>query len=139
MFALLNTHLEWTNVKEIEIMNRNLIVSHNHGISLVDLESKLITSILLDYQPKHLAAYKDGFLFSHQHCLYYWRNTGILEVFAGNENEEGSRDRTSSYSRFYQASGIAVEFGNVVYCTDKMVGPIKLITPLKETSKFLKC
>jgi len=58
-------------------------------------------------------------------------------VFAGKKGEEGSRDGTTSYCRFYQASGVAIEFDNVVYCTNKSVGSIKILTELEETSKFL--
>ena len=77
---------EWKSINEIEIMNQSLIVSHNNGISLVNLESKAVTSILSDYKPKCLSVYKDGFLFTHQQCIYYW-NGGAIGVFAGKKTD----------------------------------------------------
>ena len=43
------------------------------------------------------------------------------------------------YCRFYEATGITLEFDNVVYVCDRSVGSIKVITELKETAKFLVC
>ena len=51
--------------------------------------------------------------------------------------EEGSSDGSALYCRFYEATGIAIEFDNVVYVCDRSVGSIKIITELKETTKFL--
>ena len=126
----------WKYVYEIEVMCGKLVVSHNEGVSLVNQDSKSVVQILTNYHPKSIASYKDGFLFTSNQCLYYWKGTGI-ETFAGKEGEEGSRDGTTSYCRFYEASGVAVEFDHVIYCADKRVGSIKMITELKETSKFL--
>ena len=59
--------------------------------------------------------------FLHQnivYCIYFWKTSG-MESFAG------------------QATGIAVEFDNVVYVCDRSVDSIKIITDLKETAKFL--
>ena len=58
-------------------------------------------------------------------------------MFAGKEGEEGSRDGTVSYCRFYEATGIAVEFDNVVYVSDRSVGSVKIVTQLRETVTFL--
>ena len=41
-----------------------------------------------------------------------------MELFAGQATEEESRDGSASYWRFYEATGIAVEFDNVVYVCD---------------------
>ena len=60
-----------------------------------------------------------------------------MESFAGQAIEEGSRDGSDSYYCFYEATGIAVEFDNVVYGCDRSVGSIKTITELKKTAKFL--
>ena len=50
---------------------------------------------------------------------------------------EGSRDGTSLYSQFHAPIGIAVEFGNVVYVGDYMVGSIRMLTTMKGTAMFL--
>ena len=44
-----------------------------------------------------------------------------MELFAGQPTEEGSRDGPASYCRFYKATGIAVEFDNVVYVFEMLV------------------
>lgn len=127
---------EWDNVVEIEVMGTELVISHNRGISLMNLESKSINQILVDHSPKCMVSYQDGFLFPSVNCLYFWKKSG-LEVFAGKVGEEGSRDGTTSYCRFYECAGVAVEFNNVVYCVDKRVGSIKIMTTLSQTAKFL--
>ena len=67
--------------------------------------------------------------------MFYF-DSNKVETFAGGV-ENGSRDGTALYSRFYEPYGIAVEFDNVVYVSDVSVGSIKLITPLKRTAEFL--
>ena len=117
-------------------MNKQLIVSHNGGVSLIDLESNAVSQILsAQFLPKYLAAYKDGFLFTSKHCIYFWKTSG-MELFAGQATEEGSRDGSASYCCFYEATGIAVEFDNVVYVCDRSVGSIKIITELIQAAKF---
>ena len=39
--------------------------------------------------------------------------------------------------RLYEATGIAVEFDNILYVCDRSAGSIKIITELKETAEFL--
>ena len=137
-FSIVKTYDEsWLKISEIEIMNKQLIVSHNGGVSLTDLESNAVSQILsAQFLPKYLAAYKDGFLSTSKHCIYFWKTSG-MESFAGQAIEEGSRDGSDSYYCFYEATGIAVEFDNVVYGCDRSVGSIKTITELKKTAKFL--
>ena len=137
-FSIVETCDEsWLKISEIEIMNKQLIFSHNGGVSLRDLESNAVSQILsAQFLPKYLAAYKDGFLFTSKHCMYFWK-TSVMELLAGQAAEEGSRDGSASYFRFYEATGIAVEFDNVVYVCDRSVGSIKIIAELKETAKFL--
>ena len=60
-----------------------------------------------------------------------------MELFAGQATEEGSRDGSTSYCRFYEATGIAAQFDNVLYACDRNVGSIKITTEVKETAKFL--
>ena len=60
-------------------------------------------------------------------------------TFAGQATKEESGDGLASYFRFYEATGITLEFDNVVYVCDRSVGSIKVITELKETTKFLVC
>ena len=60
-----------------------------------------------------------------------------MELFAGQATEEGSRDGSTSYCRFYEATGIATQFDNVLYACDRNVGSIKITTEVKETAKFL--
>ena len=51
-------------------MTKQLIVSHNDGISLIDLESSTVSQILpAQFLPNYLAAYKDGFPFTSKHCI----------------------------------------------------------------------
>ena len=110
---------------------------NNGGISLIDLESNAESQILsAQFLPKYLAVYKDGFTFNSKHRIYFWK-TSRMELFAGQATKEGSRDGSASYSQFYEATGITAEFDNVAYVCDRSVGSIKIITELKETTKFL--
>ena len=75
-------------MSEIEIMNKPLIVSHNSGVSLIDLESITVSQILpAQFLPNYLAAYKDGFLFTLKHCIYFCKTSG-MELFSGQATEE---------------------------------------------------
>ena len=57
-------------------MNKQFIVSHNSGVSLIDLESSTVSQILpAQFLPKYLAAYKDGFPFTSKHCIYFWKTS----------------------------------------------------------------
>ena len=134
---LIEYNESWVNVFAIEHMNNHLIIAHSLGISLIDLESRVFSQILLEqYQTKHLACYKNGFLFTLKHCLYFWRESN-LSVLAGHPTEDGSRDGLASYCRFYDAAGLAVEFDNVIYICDQSIGSIKILTGLKESAKYL--
>ena len=105
-------------ISEIEIINKQLIVSHNGGIFLIDLNSTAVSQILsAQFLPKYLAAYKDGFLFTSKHCIYFWKTSG-MELYAGQATEDESRDGSASYCRFYEARGIVFEFDNIVYVCD---------------------
>ena len=105
-------------ISEIEIINKQLIVSHSGGIFLIDLNSTAVSQILsAQFLPKYLAAYKDGFLFTSKHCIYFWKTSG-MELYAGQATEEESRDGSASYCRFYEARGIVFEFDNIVYVCD---------------------
>ena len=113
-----------------------MIVSHNGGASLKDLESNEVPQILsAQFLPKYLATFKDGFLFTSRHCTYFWKTNG-MELFADQATEEGSRDGLAWCYHFYEATDIAVEFDNVYVC-DWSFGSTKIITELKETTKFL--
>ena len=84
----------WLKVSAFEIINKQLIVSHTGGVSLIDLESKTISetmSISAQFVPKHLTAYKDGTLFISKHSIHFWKTSG-MELFAGQATEEGSTD-----------------------------------------------
>ena len=100
-FSIVKTYDEsWLKIYEIEIMNKQLIVSHNDGVSLTDLESNAVSQILsAQFLPKYLDAYKDGFLSTSKHCIYFWKTIG-MELFAGQAIEEGSRDGSDSYYCF---------------------------------------
>ena len=125
----------WLKVSAFEIINKQLIVAHTGGVSLIDLESKTV-SISAQFVPKHLTAYKDGTLFISKHSIHFCKTSG-MELFAGQATEEGSTDGSASYCYFYEDRGIAVEFDNIFYVCDRSVGSIKSITELKETAKFL--
>ena len=128
----------WNQIFQLAVMDSNLIVAHNHGISTLSLESHMIREAISSeqYQVKSFVPFNDGFLFTSKQCIYMWNQSGV-HVFAGDEKEQGSRDGKVLYSRFYEPTGIAVEFGNVIYVSDKIIGSIKILTPLKETSIFL--
>ena len=53
--------------------------------------------------------------------IVYISGRQCMELFAGQATEEGSRDGPASYCRFYEATGIAVEFDNVVYVFEMLV------------------
>ena len=45
-------------------MNKQLIVSHNGDVSLINLESNAVSQIFsAQFLPKYLAAYKDSFVY----------------------------------------------------------------------------
>ena len=92
-FNIIKTYDEgWLKTPEIEIMNKQLIVSHNGGVSLIDLQFNAVSKILFaQFLPKYLAAYKDGFLFTSKHCINFWK-TSAMELFASQATEDGSRD-----------------------------------------------
>ena len=78
-------------------MNKQLIVSHNGGVSLIDFESNAVSQILsAQFLPKYMAAYKDDFLFTSKHCIYFWKTSG-MELFASRATAEGSRDGSALY------------------------------------------
>ena len=82
----------WLKISEIKIMNKQLIVFNNSGISLIDLESNAELQILsAQFLPKYLAVYKDGFTFTSKHRIYFWKTSG-MELFAGQATKEVSRD-----------------------------------------------
>ena len=113
-----------------------MIVCHNGGVSLVDLEFNAVSQILsAQFLPKHLTAYKDGFLFNSKHYIYFWKTSG-MELFAGQATEEGSRYGSVSCCPILWSHS-HVEFDNVVYVCDRSVGSIKIIAELKKTAKFL--
>ena len=53
-FSIVKTYDEsWLKIYEIEIMNKQLIVSHNGGVSLIDLQSNAVSKILFaQFLPK---------------------------------------------------------------------------------------
>ena len=77
-FSIVKTYNEsWLKISEIEIMNKQLIVSHNGDVSLIDFDSNAVSQILsAQFLPKYLAAYKDDFLFTSKHCTYFWKTSG---------------------------------------------------------------
>ena len=53
-------------------MNKQLLVSHNGDVFLINLESNAVSQIFsVQFLPKYLAAYKDSFLFTSKHCIYH--------------------------------------------------------------------
>ena len=115
-------------------MNKHLNASHTGDVSLIDLESTAVSQILsAQFLPKYLPKY--FFLFILKHCILFWK-TGGIELFAGPATEEGNTDGSASYCCFYEATGIAVEFDNILYVCDRSAGSIKIITELNETAEF---
>ena len=55
----------WSNVYYIAYLKESLVLSTNEGVSRVILDtSKVIRHIGVDFKPMHMAACKDGFLFT---------------------------------------------------------------------------
>ena len=55
----------WLNVYHIAYLKESLVLSTNEGVSRVILDtSKVIRHIGVDFKPMHMAACKDGFLFT---------------------------------------------------------------------------
>ena len=53
-------------------MNKQLLVSHNGDVFLINLESNAVSQIFsVQFLPKYLAAYKDSFPFTSKHWLYH--------------------------------------------------------------------
>ena len=75
------------SVKDVCRYHVNAIAFLDHGtiygVSLIDLESNAVSQILsAQFLPKYLVAYKDGFLFTSKHCIYFWKTSG-MELFPG--------------------------------------------------------
>ena len=81
----------WLKISEIEIMNKQLIVFNNGGISLIDTTNAELQILSAQFLPKYLAVYKDGFTFTSKHRIYFWKTSG-MELFAGQATKEVSRD-----------------------------------------------
>ncbi|XP_066920118.1 uncharacterized protein [Clytia hemisphaerica] len=134
---------DWQSISDMAIVKKHLIIAHKNGLSLFHLESRAISNVphCDGLTADHLAPFRDGFLFiegaKRKNCIYLWRESG-LEVFAGKQGQDGSRDGTASYCRFFEVSSITVEFNNVVYASDRKLGSIKVITELNETANFLR-
>lgn len=89
----------WERVTKITIMNMQLIISHSIGALPMNLESHSVSQILSSrYKPKFLATYNDEILLrTSEKCVKFWKSSGI-EVFAGREEEEGSRNGTVDFN-----------------------------------------
>lgn len=60
-----------------------------------------------------------------------------VQIFAGTK-VEGSQDGPALECQVKQPIGICFEFDPVVYMCDTHSNPLKIITPLSETARFLK-
>ena len=124
----------------IAAIKDDLLMCHKTGALLLS-RSSLSSKINIPIEsplPVCAAPFKSGFLYTAEDkCkIFYWDGTKS-SIFAGGESE-GSKDGSAEFSRFYNPSGLAVEFDNVVYVSDYSTGSIRILTTLSETSKFLK-
>ena len=115
------------------------------GIDRISLDSHVVArvypgqEILAGTAAHSLACYQGGVLFTvpkEHRILRYSRTDDGIYPFSGS-GKEGNSDGLHNTCEFYQPTGIAVEYDNVVYVCDTQTSCIKILTTLRKTSNFL--
>ena len=130
---------KWGSVASICVSNDKLFISHNDGITALDLS--LNTSQVVYRSPGArcmVVPFQEGVLFSNSVTakLYQINKDGESQRFAGSE-VDGCQDGPAAECQFKQPIGICVEFDNVVYVCDAQSNSLKVLTPVSETARFL--
>lgn len=131
---------DWNSVVSLCVNNNKLFVSHNQGITLIELASCKSQVV---YKSQNalctVAPFQRGILLTDQEeaSLFKIDEEGTVQLFAGTK-VEGSQDGPVLECQFKQPIGICVEFDSVVYICDAQSNSLKIITPLSETARFLK-
>ena len=128
----------WKHVSSVILVKKELAILHDKGAQLFNLETHVSQEIVTNMSPLYGCPSKDRFLFTceSQPKIFWWRESEVVTFLGG--YEEGSRDGTAIYMRFYAPKGISVEFDNVVYVCDYRVGSVRLITTMQHTAVFLE-
>ena len=131
---------DWDSVISLCVSNNKLFVSHNEGVTVLDLASHQ-SQIVYKSQNERctVVPFQTGILLTDQVAasLFKIDVQGRLQMFAGT-GVEGSRDGLVSECQFQQPVGLCVEFDSVVYVCDAQSNSLKIITPISETVRFLK-
>ena len=121
------------------VNNSKLFVSHNQGITLIELAS-CESQVIYKAQNARctVAPFQNGIILTDQVAasLFKIDGDGNVQIFAGTK-VEGSQDGPVLECQFKQPTGICVEFDSVVYVCDAQSNSLKIITPLSETARFL--
>ena len=131
---------DWNSVVSLCVNNNKLFVSHNQGITLIELASCKSQVV---YKSQNalctVAPFQRGILLTDQEeaSLFKIDEEGTVQLFAGTK-VEGSQDGPVLECQFKKPIGICVEFDSVVYICDAQSNSLKIITPLSETARFLK-
>ena len=115
-----------------------MYISHNHGISKVDLERKVCMLVVeVPTEPCILVNFYESILLTNQkRCsVLQLKESGDLVLFAG--STEDNQDGPASTCSFKQSFGISTEFDCVVYVCDAQTNSIKLLTRMEHCSMLL--
>lgn len=130
---------DWNYVVSLCVNNNKLFVSHNQGITLIELASCKSQVVYKSQNVRcTVTPFQRGILLTDQEeaTLFKIDEEGRVQIFAGTK-VEGSQDGPVLECQFKQPIGICVEFDSVVYVCDAQSNSLKIITPLSETARFL--
>ena len=123
----------------VSVSNNKIFVSHDEGITVVDLQSHERHTIYTSQNAKcTVVAFKKGIRFTDQQkaTLFQTDKLNNIEKFAGGE-VEGCQDGPIAECKFKQPMGAYLEFDNVVYVCDAQSNSVKIVKPLLDIPKFL--
>lgn len=131
-------------VLDMYLLNGTLFISHNHGIAMIDLETRK-DSVLLSNGSASCTEVQGIAPIGDQGDIAF-ADMGSRQVKIASTNkeilvlaglgEEGNNDGTRA--SFSQPMGICVENKNNIFVTDAQVGAVKLITDAGSAVQFLE-
>lgn len=136
---IINYSEDWGSVVSLCVSNNELFISHNEGITALNLQSNTSSILYRSRGAKCIVVpFQRGILLSNPVTarLHQIDKNGEIQSFAGSE-VECCQDGPVAECQFRQPIGICVEFDNVVYLCDAQSNSVKVLTPLSETARFL--
>ena len=105
----ISCNIAWLNIYYIAYLKESLALSTNKKASQVILDTnQVIHHIGVNFEPMHMAPFKDSFLFTtSSDSQMFYNSFDEIHTFAGGD-ERSSWDGTALYSRFYTPTEIAV-------------------------------